>query len=223
MRSRATLICCAALAAASALSACGLQVIGLGGPPPEIDQVNPLEGAVVAQRIGWSSDVDGSPDPSGRSFDLQDAQTFTAGADGQLTFVQVAILNDDGATDPVVLEIREVELDPVTLGPVPTEDDSLAGVVGRVELPADAFVDVDLADPDTWPGFDVSVLGMVVTAGTTYSFSLRTTDTAGFSVSPEVSMAYVGGAAWRRNRAVTSAWTEMLGADFGFRTWVWER
>lgn len=223
MRCLRPLLRCVALAAAFTLPACGLEVIGLGGPPPGIDQQNPLDGPVAGQGIGRFSDVDGSPDPTGSSYDLQDAQTFTAGMDGQLTFVQLAIQNPDGATEPVILEIREVEPDPGTLAFAPTSDDSLVGVLGRVSLPASAFVDADPANPDTWPAFDVSVLGIVVTAGTTYCFSVLTADTTGYTLSPELSMGYADGAAWRRNRAHDAAWTQMLGADFGFRTWVWER
>lgn len=212
---------CVAVALAGALSACGLNVIGLGGPPPGIDQVNLLDGTVVDQGIGRFDELDGSPDPSGTVFDLQDAQTFTAGATGQLAIVQLGIVNEGGATQAVLLEIREVERDPSTLEVAPTPDDSLAGVLGTVALPAAVFTDVDPADPDTWPAFDVSVLGVSVTAGVTYCVSVRTADPVGFTLAPEMASAYAGGAAWRRNRAIGAAWTEMLGADFGFRTWVW--
>lgn len=220
---RRRLLRCISLAGACALTACGLDVIGLGGPPPEIDQQNPLDGPVVDQGIGRFSELDGSPDPTGSSYDLQDAQTFVAGADGQLTFVQVAILNPDGATEPVILEIRKVEPDPGTLSYAPVPGDDLSSVLGRVAVPASAIVDVDPADPDTWPLFDVSVLGIEVVAGATYCFSLLTSDTVGFTVSPEVSLGYPAGAAWRRNRALDATWTQVLGADLGFRTWVWSR
>lgn len=209
-----------AFAAGGALAGCGLDVIGLGGPVPEIDQENRLDGPVADQGIGRFSDVDGSPDPSGTSYDLQAAQTFTAGVDGALVIVQLAILDPDGATQPVILELREVVFDPGTLSYAPSEDDSLAGVLGAVALPASGFATADPADPTTWPAFDVSFLGVELVAGTPYCVSVRTADTIGFRLPPELSSSYPGGAAWRRNRAVTSAWTQMLGADLGFRTYV---
>lgn len=220
MRRRRILACCWLLATGCALAGCGLEVIGLGGPVPGIDQENLLDGPVADQRIGRLSDVDGLPDPSGASYDLEAAQIFTAGVAGGLVIVQMAILNPDGATQPVILELREVVFDPGTLSYAPSEDDSLAGVLGAVALPASSFSTADPADPTTWPAFDVSFLGLELVEGTPYCVSVRTTDPIGFRLQPELSSSYPEGAAWRRNRAVTTAWTEMLGADFGFRTYV---
>lgn len=212
-----------ALAAAALLAACGLNVIGVGGAPPAIDQENALDGTLTPQGIGRFDERDGSPDPSGASYDLQDAQTFVAGADGQLTFVQLAIENPNGATEPVTLELRKVEPDPGTLSFAPVPGDGPTSVLGRVSIPASAVIDVDPADPDTWPVFDVSGLGVAVVAGETYAFSVLTADPVGFVLSLETSLGYPGGGAWRRNRAVDAAFTPLLGADLGFRTWVWSR
>lgn len=217
MKPSSILALCVALAAIPALPGCG----GSGsGSSDALDQQNLLDGDIAVQDIGRFDDFDDTPDPSGTSFDWQDAQTFTAAASGLLTRIRVGVLNVDGATEPVVLELREAVFDMGTMTFVPAPDDSPTFVLGSVALPASSFAAADLASPATWPEFDVSGLGLNVVAGTVYCFSLLTADTAGFFVAPEETLSYAGGAAWRRNRAAATLWTELPGSDFCFQTFV---
>ncbi len=184
-------------------------------PPgdPGYDQQNLYEGSIMGQGIGRFSVVDGHGDPTGAQWDLQSAQTVTAGRAGVLAGIAVPVRNLDGATEPVILTLRMVQE-----GWQPEPDDRMA--FGQVSLPAASFTDVDVLNPATWPVFDVSPLGLVVAPGTRFSFSVSTTDTVAFILNPEYGSTYAGGRAFRRNRAEGSEWLEQWRSDFGFRTWV---
>jgi hypothetical protein len=189
-------------------------------PPPgseaEFDQQNLYEGIVLGQGIGRFSVEDGHGDPAGIEWDLQSAQTVTAGCAGILAGIALPIRNLNGATEPVVLCLRMLQG-----GTVPEPDDDL--VIGRVSLPADRFIGVEVLNPRTWPVFDVTSLGLVVAPGTRFCFSVATIDTVAYILNPEYGGQYEGGAAFRRNRARGPEWEAQPLSDFGFRTWVAER
>ena len=185
-------------------------------PPPAdpgYDQQNLYEGAIRGQGFGRFSAVDGRGDPTGAEWDLQSAQTATAGCAGVLAGIALPVRNLDGATEPVVLTLRMLQE-----GRRPEPDD--AAVFGQVSLPAASFIGVDVLNPATWPVFDVSPLGFVVAPGMRFCFSVSTTDTVAFVLNPEFTGTYPGGGAFRRNRAADLDWSEQVHSDFGFRTWV---
>ncbi len=181
--------------------------------PLVIDQENLTDGRLLGQGFGRFSDRDGHGDPDGSTWDLQSAQVVTAARGGLLARIALPIRNTLAATRPVVLHLRPVWDDGAPVG----GDDAGYGVVS---LPAAAFVGVDVRKAATWPAFDVSGLGLVVEPGRKYAFSLSSTDTCGYLYGPEETWTYDGGAAWRRNFAVTVGWVELPGRDFCFRTWV---
>lgn len=189
-------------------------------PPPgseaEYDQQNLYEGVVLGQGIGRFSVEDGHGDPAGADWDLQSAQTVTAGRAGILSGIALPIRNLDGATEPVVLSLRMLQG-----GSVPEPDDDL--VIGQVSLPADRFTGVEALNPRTWPVFDVTSLGLAVAPGMRFCFSVATTDTVAYILNPEYGGRYEGGGAFRRNRARGPEWEAQPRSDFGFRTWVAER
>lgn len=189
-------------------------------PPPgsgeEFDQQNLYEGVVLGQGIGRFSVEDGHGDPTGADWDLQSAQTVTAGRAGILAGIALPIRNLNGATEPVVLSLRMLQG-----GTVPEPDDAL--VMGQVSLPAGRFVGVEVLNPLTWPVFDVTSLGLEVTPGMRFCFSVATTDTVAYILNPEYGGRYEGGGAYRRNRARGPDWEAQPLSDLGFRTWVAER
>lgn len=190
-------------------------------PPPPVepagtlDQENLLDGWIVGQGIGRFSVRDGSGDPDGAEWDLQDAQLVTAGRTGVLSAIRVPVRNTLGGTQPVTLQLRLLQD-----GERPEPDDDL--VLGAASVPASACADVKYWRPETWATFDVSGLGLRVVAGQAFCFSLSTTDTIGFLVNPERSNGYAAGRAFRRNRAATAEWSAQPGADLGFQTFVVE-
>ena len=177
-----------------------------------LDQQNLYDGVMGGQAIGRFSDISGAPDPAGTAYDLQDAQSFTAGISGRLARIRLPIVRQTGCDLPVELQLRELP------GGVPDPDDGR--VLGAVALPASAFAAVLKDDPDTWATFDVSGLEVQVTAGQAYCFSVRTADPKGFLYSPELDHAYAAGGSYRRNRAAGANWGGMGDWDYGFQVWV---
>lgn len=205
----------------SAAFAAGLVVLLLGtacggsstSPPREVlDQENLLEGALGGQAIGRFDQGSGDPDPSGADFDYQDGQTFTAGVSGTLTRVKLPLRNLFAATDPVVLEIREV----AQLGVPDTSD---AGLLGTASLAASEFDSVVTGDPSTWPSFDISSQGIHVVEGHVYALTVQTISPESFIYNTENTMMYGGGEGYRRNRALGKAWPS-VSYEFGFQTFV---
>jgi hypothetical protein len=185
---------------------------GGGGASIVLDQENLLDGSLGGQGIGRFSDISGAPDPSGTSFDFQDAQTFTVGIAGRLAEIHVPVFNTSGGVLPVLLEIRNV------IAGVPDFDDGT--IVGAVSVPAaDIPTSFTPSDPTTWVVFDVTGLGIDVDVGDQLAFVVRTPDSDGYIVNPESTSGYSGGAGFRRNRAVTTSWAGGS-FDFGFRTFV---
>lgn len=206
-----------ALALTLILAGCGDDESASGPvvPPPaeDWDQQNLYEGVVQGQGIGRFSAEDGQGDPGGGLWDLQSAQTVTAGRAGVLARIAVPVRNLGGATEPVHLTLRLLQ---ENLRPEP--DDNLS--LGQVSLPASSFLDVDLLNPGTWPVFEVATLGMVVEPGRKFCFSVSTVDTTAYILNPEYGAGYPRGDAFRRNRADGPDWTSLPRSDFGFRTWV---
>jgi hypothetical protein len=176
-----------------------------------LDQENLLEGSLAGQGIGRFSDLNGDPDPTGSAFDYQDAQTFTAGVSGRLSRVTVALRNLGGATDPVVVELREI------VGGGPDSVDSR--VLGSVTVGAADVAPSMNGDPSTWPSFDVASLGIDVIEGHVYAFAVRSVSTIPYLLNPELTMGYDRGEGYRRNRALGAGWLP-LDWDFGFQTFV---
>ncbi len=84
---------------------------------------------------------------------------------------------------------------------------------------------VDDGNPESWVTFDVSPLAVDVTSGQILAFSLRTAETVGYFMSPELGDAYSRGTPYRRNRATGTEWERETGpggkdADFLFQTFV---
>lgn len=187
-----------------------IAVFGASGAP-QLDQQNLLDGSIGGQGIGRFSDIDGSPDPEGTSFDFQDAQTFTVGISGRLAKIRVPLINLSGATLGVTMEIVRV------VGGVPDESQSL----GEVTIPASAIpTDFDTRlTPDAWPNFDLTGLQIDVTAGQVLAYIVRSLSTSAYLYNPESSSGYANGVGYRRNRALTATWST-VGQDFGFQTFV---
>jgi hypothetical protein len=200
-----------AVLVAGTLFVAGCGESSTGPHAPVLDQQNLLDGTLGGQGIGRFSDFDGSPDPTGTSYDLQDAQTFTAGISGRLTSIRVAVRNLSGASLAVILEIRNV------VAGAPDPDD--AQVIGSASVEGAGIVSSVTTDPSTWPSFDVQSLGVDVVAGNVYSFSVRSLSTLPYLYNPELTSGYDQGAGYRRNRALGTGWSSG-GADFGFQTFV---
>ena len=130
-----------------------------------LDQQNLSDAELAGQGIGRFNDNNGDPDPSGASFDFQDTQTFIVGVSGLLARIRVPIINDQGGSLSVALDIRRAEA-------APEGDDRQ--VQGTVYAPVSALVGVDVANPETWVTFDLRPLGLEVTDGQTLAFSVRT-------------------------------------------------
>lgn len=181
-----------------------------------LDQQNIMDGSLGGQGIGQFSDFDGSPDPSGTSFDFQDAQTFTVGINGLLSQIDLPIFNTNGGTEGVTLDIRSVS------GGIPEMDDSL--VLGSVFLDvAELSTSVSPGDVSSWASVDISSLGIIVDVGDILAYSVRTDSTAAYLYNPEFGDTYSGGMAYRRNYAVDTAWGDFGGRsdiDFMFQTYV---
>jgi len=207
----------ACVAVALAGHGCGDEARAPAEPEPTLtlDVENRLDGQLGGQGLGRFSVLDGTPDPDGSDYDLQSAQVVTSRLTGVLADIRLPIRNPLGATAPVDLQLRLLRD-----GREPEPDDGL--VIGTASLPAAAFVGVDLTDPGTWPRFDVSGVGLQLTPGRKYCFSVSTVDTLGFVYVVEFTMNYADGGAFRRNRAQTSAWSTMADADFAFQTFVAE-
>jgi hypothetical protein len=176
-----------------------------------LDQQNLLDGSLGGQGIGRFSDLDGTPDPNGTSFDFQDAQTFTVGTSGQLSQIKLPLVNGSSATLGVTLQIVAV------LDGVPDEAHSL----GEVTIPVSAIsTDLDSrSNPAEWATFDLSSLAIDVVEGQSLAFIVRSLNPGAYLYNPEFSSGYVGGTGYRRNRALTAAWSGSDG-DFGFQTFV---
>jgi hypothetical protein len=180
-------------------------------PPTGLDQQNLLDGAIGGQGIGRFSDLDGTPDPDGTSFDLQDAQTFTVGVSGRLSSIKVPLVNLSGATVGVTMQIVGVS------DGVPDESQSL----GEVTIPASA-ISTDFAstgNPAQWATFDLTGLEINVEQGQVLAFIVRSLSTSAYIYNPESTLGYPNGTGYRRNRALTTAWSTG-GQDFGFQTFV---
>lgn len=151
-------LACVALALAG--SGCGDDAPAPTDPQQSVrlDEENLLNGIIGGQGFGRFSDVDGTPDADGSDYDLQSGQMVTSRLTGVLSSIRLPIRNIFGATAPVVLQLRALQN-----GIVPEPDDDLA--LGTVSLPADAFVGVELDDPDTWADFDVRAVSLQLTPG----------------------------------------------------------
>ena len=183
-------------------------------PEPAIglDQQNLLDGSIGGQGIGRFSDVDGTPDPDGTSYDFHDAQTFTVGVSGRLAQIKVPLVNNSEATVGVTMQIVAV------VDGVPDEGHSL----GEVTIPATA-IPTDHAgtirNPAAWASFDLTSLNIEVVRGQVLAFIVRSLSTSAYIYNPESSSGYANGIGYRRNRALTATWGT-FGQDFGFQTFV---
>ena len=184
--------------------------LATGETVESLDQQNLLDGELGGQGIGRFNDITGAGDPEGAAFDYQDAQTFTVGVDGRLTRITVPLVNTGGATLGVTMQLVAV------VDGVPDEGHTLA----EVTIPASA-ISTDLAsrfDPLLWATFDFSSSNINVTKGQALAFIVRTSSPIAYLYNPEFSPGYDGGAGFRRNRALTTTWSEVF--DFGFQTFV---
>lgn len=202
--------------------ALGLGLVGCGD-----DDATPLEpaagltldseslynGALWGLGFGRCSHAEGVADPAGTSYDFQSGQMVTARYTGVLSQLRLPIRKLDGATEPVEVQLRMLQN-----GIRPEPDDGL--VLGAFSLPASAFVGVVPDDPATWAVFDVSAIGLELAPGREYSFTVSTVDTVGYVYNVEMTMNYGRGSAFRRNRASTTAWSEIVTGDLGFQAYV---
>jgi len=181
------------------------------GSTSGLDQQNLLDGDIGGQGIGRFSDQDASPDPDGTSFDFQDAQTFTVGTSGQLAQIKVPLVNLSEATTGVTMQIVAV------VDGVPDEGSSL----GEVTIPATAIA-TDfgaIGNPAAWASFDLTSLEITVVEGQELAFIVRSLSTSAYLFNPEFTSGYASGRGYRRNRALSAAWSNSE-ADFGFQTFV---
>ena len=178
-----------------------------------LDSESLYNGGLWGLGFGRCRNVDGSADPAGAFDDFQTGQMITARYTGVLSQLRLPIRNLDGATEPVELQLRMLQN-----GIRPEPDDGL--VLGAVSLPASAFVGVVASDPATWATFDVSAIGLELAPGRKYCFTVSTADTLGFVYSVEMTMNYSRGSAFRRNRAFTAEWSEIVTGDLGFQAYV---
>ena len=182
-------------------------------PPPVsgLDQQNLLDGSIGGQGIGRFSDIDGTPDPDGTSFDFQDAQTFTVGISGRLSQIKVPLVNLSGAEAGVTMQIVGV------VDGVPDEGQSLGEVtIPSTAIPTDFAV---IGNPAMWATFDLTSLELEVVQGQVLAFIVRSLSTSAYLYNPEFTLGYPNGIGYRRNRALTAAWSGSDG-DFGFQTFV---
>jgi hypothetical protein len=178
-----------------------------------LDSESLYNGALWGLGFGRCRSTGGPADPAGAFSDFQTGQMITARYTGVLSQLRLAIRNLDGATEPVELQLRMLQN-----GIRPEPDDGL--VLGAVSLPASAFVGAVPSDPATWATFDVSAIGLELAPGREYCFTVSTADTIGFVYSVEMTMNYARGSAFRRNRAFTAEWSEIVTGDLGFQAYV---
>jgi hypothetical protein len=178
-----------------------------------LDSESLYNGALWGLGFGRCRNVGGSADPAGAFDDFQTGQMITARYAGVLSQLRLPIRNLDGATEPVELQLRMLQN-----GIRPEPDDGL--VLGAVSLPASAFVGVLPDNPQTWAAFDVSAIGLELAPGREYCFTVSTADTLGFVYSVEMTMNYGRGSAFRRNRAFTAEWSEIVTGDLGFQAYI---
>ena len=178
-----------------------------------LDQQNLLDGSLGGQGIGRFSDINGDPDPDGTSFDFQDAQTFTPAVTGQLRRIKVPLVNNQGATVGVTMQVVAVNTDGV-----PDE----THVLGEVTIPA-AAIPTDftgtIGNPATWATFDFSSASIGTTSGQALGFIVNSLSPVSYLYNPESTNGYANGTGFRRNRALTAAWGTFE-QDFGFQTFV---
>ena len=178
-----------------------------------LDQQNLLDGSLGGQGIGRFSDINGDPDPDGTSFDFQDAQTFTPAVTGQLRRIKVPLVNNQGATVGVTMQVVAVNTDGV-----PDE----THVLGEVTIPASA-IPTDftgtIGNPATWATFDFSSASIGTTSGQALGFIVKSLSPVSYLYNPESTNGYANGTGFRRNRALTAAWGTFE-QDFGFQTFV---
>ncbi|MDJ0975637.1 MAG: hypothetical protein QNJ98_14335 [Planctomycetota bacterium] len=206
----------AAIVSAVLLAACGGSGGGDGGLSTAVlDQQNLLDGSIGGQSIGRFSNIDGSPDPTGASFDFQNCQSFTVGVPGLLREIRVPLFNFAGgmsnATQPVTLEVFRA---------LPSGLPDLNQSLGSVSIPNSAIAtSFAPGDPSLWAAADVTSLQITVQIGDQLAFVVRTVDSASYLYNPESTMTYAGGVGGRRNAAVTSTFGLNSG-DYGFQTFV---
>jgi hypothetical protein len=131
---------------------------------------------------------------------------------GQLTRIKVPLVNTNGATAGVTMQLVAV------VDGVP--DDT--HVIGEVTIPASSIptdFEGTVGNPENWATFDFSSLNIGVSSGQALGFIVRTLSTKAYLYDPEFSLGYANGIGYRRNRALGTEWSpgEM---DFGFQTFV---
>ena len=142
--------------------------------------------------------------------DFKAAQTFTVGAGGVLTDVEVLVAGAYGAAEPLVLEIQS----------------TTAGVPDGTVLATASLARAVVPNAAAYTNFDVSGAGLSVTAGELLAIVLRTDPVpAGSGASyvwegeVDALALYLGGEALGTMNAIP--WSDPgFSADFGFRTYV---
>jgi hypothetical protein len=146
------------------------------------------------------------------------AQTFTVGASGNLTRIDLQINGRSGVTQPILVDIR------ATVGGLPSDGNSI--VLATATVPAN-LVPTTVGASAT---VDFSATPIAVQAGEVLAIVLRTSETVGIyswngasASDGSGAQLYAAGAGLFRNTSNTT-WRSVVGptasGDFGFRTFV---
>lgn len=186
----------------------------VSGPLAQLDEENAFNGAITTDQIGRFVQRQGE-----QPGDHQSAQTFTVRISGRLTRVRVPLTLTHAVPHPTA----GATMDIVAVNADRTPDESRK--LGEASVPAAAFLPTHFIEPDNlfnpnvWVVFDFTNANIDVTASQQLAFIIRSTSTSPITNPVEHGSGYERGSAFRRNRAVTAAWTEQS-YDYLFQTFV---
>lgn len=139
------------------------------------------------------------------------AQSFTVGAAGLLTQIDVQVGKFEGAAGDVTFELR-----PIVDG-LPTINDNER--LYRTTLPIDEIPVINsLLDPPAFVSVDVTDLGLRVEPGEQYAISLRRSGGTPIAAWRSQPNSYADGAGYFRN-LLNVPWSASI-EDLGFQTWI---
>jgi hypothetical protein len=173
-----------------------LTTIGSVSAAPQLDVINNVGGGSAARELRPSNFW---------------AQSFTVGADGLLSRVDVQLGKFAGATGDVMFEIRPL------VGGLPTIDDRSRLFATTINI-NDVPVINSPADPPPFVSVDVSGAGLHARPGDVYAISMRRSGGVPAAAWRSKTNTYAGGTGYFRN-LLSSPWGPSAD-DLGFQTWI---
>lgn len=174
---------------------------------------------IITSSATLAAIIDQEYDPTGSSqvlivdVDNDLAQTFTVGITGTLSSIDLMI-DSFNATDDLLVDFRRT-----TLSGSPVESDTGSDILGSFAVAANTITALGAI---TFKNYDVSSLGIAVTAGEILAITLTSSESTGrFRWATKTSAGYSGGDGYLRGSDIGSTtWTTFAGSDHGFRTYI---